>query len=425
MLALLLGMKKIILILFLITCFIQKTNAEIIKITAQDAVDIALNNNLELQAKKKDIEIKYQEIKIATELKNPQFQSNFLMGKVTRGNSSQFGGYIPIELFKRKPRKEVAISELNKTQEEIFAFEHQLKIKVMKAYFDVLYAKSVLKVYQDREKLFNQMQNISKNKNYETEILQSDIKHRKQLVFINSAKSALLVAQLNLNDALNIKDSTKMYDTIENSLFDEDLDILNISVPKYETVEEMALKYSHSLKIANNNIDIAQKDLIVQQHKVIPDIAIAGGTAYQTAHQTKGEALPGAFVGAYIDIPIFNQYKPDINKAKETIEKTKINKESYECHLKIALKKDFNEFKYAKENMEHYKTILKDAHNLVKIYSDKYKKGDATLLNVIQVENEYKSIVGDYLSAMNLFFTSYLDLMENVGHDILLDDDAL
>ena len=425
MLALLLGMKKIILILLLITFFIQKTNAEIIKITAQDAVDIALNNNLELQAKKKDIEIKYHEIKIATELKNPQFQSNFLMGKVTRGNSSQFGGFIPIELFKRKPRKEVAISELNKTQEEISAFEHQLKIKVMKAYFDVLYAKSILKVYQDREKLFNQMQNISKNKNYETEILQSDIKHRKQLVFINSAKSALLVAQLNLNDALNIKDNTKMYDTIENSLFDEDLDILNISVPKYETVEEMALKYSHSLKIANNNIDIAQKDLIVQQHKVIPDIAIAGGTAYQTAHQTKGEALPGAFVGAYIDIPVFNQYKPDINKAKETIEKTKINKESYECHLKIALKKDFNEFKYAKENMEHYKTILKDAHNLVKIYSDKYKKGDATLLNVIQVENEYKSIVGDYLSAMNLFFTSYLDLMENVGHDILLDDDAL
>ena len=40
-------------------------------------------------------------------------------------------------------------------------------------------------------------------------------------------------------------------------------------------------------------------------------------------------------------------------------------------------------------------------------------------------ENEYKSIVGDYLAAMNLFFSSYLDLMENVGHDILLDDDAL
>lgn len=420
---------KIFFILFLIIFSVQIASAEIIKISAQEAVDIALNNNLELQAKKKDIEIKYQEIKIANELKNPQFQSNFLMGKVTRGNSSQFGGFLPIELFKRKPRKDLVIAELNKSQEEISAFEHQLKIKVMKAYFDVLYAKSILKVYQDREKLFNQMQNITKtktkNKNYEAELLQSDIKYKKQLVFINEAKSNLLVAQFNLNDVLNLRDDSKMYDTIENNLFDENLDILNITVPQYKTIEEMALKYSHTLKIADSEIDIAKKDLIIQQHKIIPDIALAGGTAYQTAHQTKGEALPGAFVGAYIDIPILNQYKPDINKAKEIIEKTKTNKESYECHLKIALKKDYNEFKYAQDNLKHYKIILKDAYNMVKLYENKYKKGEANLLNVIQIENEYKNTIGDYLSAMKLFFTSYLDLMENVGHDILLNDDAL
>ena len=420
---------KIFFILFLIIFSVQIASAEIIKISAQEAVNIALNNNLELKAKKKDIEIKHQEMKIANELKNPQFQSNFLMGKVTRGNSSQFGGFLPIELFKRKPRKDLIIAELNKSQEEISAFEHQLKIKVMKAYFDVLYAKSILKVYQDREKLFNQMQNITKtktkNKNYEAELLQSDIKYKKQLVFINEAKSNLLVAQFNLNDVLNLRDDSKMYDTIENNLFDENLDILNITVPQYKTIEEMALKYSHTLKIADSEIDIAKKDLIIQQHKIIPDIALAGGTAYQTAHQTKGEALPGAFVGAYIDIPILNQYKPDINKAKEIIEKTKTNKESYECHLKIALKKDYNEFKYAQDNLKHYKIILKDAYNMVKLYENKYKKGEANLLNVIQIENEYKNTIGDYLSAMKLFFTSYLDLMENVGHDILLNDDAL
>ena len=420
---------KIFFILFLIIFSVQIANAEIIKISAQEAFNIDLNNILELQAKKKDIEIKYQEIKIANELKNPQFQSNFLMGKVTRGNSSQFGGFLPIELFKRKPRKDLVIAELNKSQEEISAFEHQLKIKIMKAYFDVLYAKSILKVYQDREKLFNQMQNISKtktkNKNYEAELLQSDIKYKKQLVFINEAKSNLLVAQFNLNDVLNVRDDSKMYDTIENNLFDENLDILNITVPQYKTIEEMALKYSHTLKIADSEIDIAEKDLIIQQHKIIPDIALAGGTAYQTAHQTKGEALPGAFVGAYIDIPILNQYKPDINKAKEIIEKTKTNKESYECHLKIALKKDYNEFKYAQDNLKHYKIILKDAYGMVKLYENKYKKGEVSLLDVIQIENEYKNTIGDYLSAMKLFFTSYLDLMENVGHDVLLNDDAL
>ena len=86
----------------------------------------------------------------------------------------------------------------------------------------------------DREpgKEILKVQNISKtktkNKNYEAELLQSDIKYKKQLVFINEAKSNLLVAQFNLNDVLNLRDDSKMYDTIENNLFDENLDILNI-----------------------------------------------------------------------------------------------------------------------------------------------------------------------------------------------------
>ena len=99
-----------------------------------------------------------------------------------------------------------------------------------------------------------------------------------------------------------------------------------------------------------------------------------------------GQGIDNAFISVSgTEVPILD------GSAKEVIEKTKINKDSYECHLKMALKKDYNEFKYAKENMEHYKTILNDAYGMLKIYENKYKKNEATLLNVIQVENEYKS----------------------------------
>lgn len=422
-------MKKILFFVLLILNFFIISEAKIVRISSNQAVMMALENNLELQAKKKDLEIKLQEVKIANELKNPQFQSNFLMGRVTRGNSSQFGGYLPIELFKRGARKELELAKLKMNENEILSYEHELKIKILKAYFNVLYAKSILKIYEDREKIFNQMKQISmqksKNPKSDVEVMQANIKYEKQLVAINRAKDDLLSAQFILNDTLNLKDDSIMYDTQEESLFSEKLDILNIDIPSYETIEEYALLYSHCLKIADSNIELSKKDLEFQKRKVIPDIGIGAGTAYQTAHQTRSEALDGAYVGVTMDIPLLNQYKPDINKAKIVIEKSKISKEAYKSHLKIALKNNYNTFKYAKDNLSHYKTILEESQKILDLYSKKYKEGSATLLNVIQIENEHKAIVADYLGAVSAFFISYLDLMENVGHDILLDDDAL
>ena len=421
-------MKKLVIIL-LIFLFPLEARSEIKKITSLEAVNIALENNLELQAKKKDVEIKYQEIKMANALKNPQFQSNFLMGKVTRGNSSQFGGSLPIELFKRKPRKEAEIAKLRIIEEEISTFEHQIKINVLKAYFNVLYAKSILKISQEREKIFKIIEDISKQKtksiSYEADVLQSSIKRNRQLVFINRAQAKVQIAQLAFNDAFNLKDDEIMYDTIEDSLFDDNVEILDISLPDYPLIEKIALKYSHNLKIADLNTELSKKDLKIQERKIIPDVSIGGGTAYQTAHQSKTEALPGAYVGVYVDIPLLYQYQPEINRAKKQIEKSKINKESYESHLKYALKEDYNKYKYAKINMNHYQQILKDSDKVLDIYTKKYKQGQATLLNVVQIENAHKETVVDYLLAMENFYSAYLDLMFNIGHDILLDDDAL
>ena len=58
-------MKKIILLFVLISITILPANADIVKISATDAVHLALENNLELQAKRKEIDILKQEVKMA------------------------------------------------------------------------------------------------------------------------------------------------------------------------------------------------------------------------------------------------------------------------------------------------------------------------------------------------------------------------
>ena len=423
-------MKKIVITLFLLFSICLPSSSQVVHITLDNAVNLALENNLDLKSKRKKAEELQQEIKIANALKNPRFESNFLIGRVTRGNSSQFGLSVPVEVAKRGIRKKIAQTNLDIVEKEIKASEHDIKIEIMKNYFNILYLKSVVLIFQEREKLFKNLKTIAEQKskkyvNYDVDILQADMKYKRQLVYLNKAKANLLIAQFKLNDTINIKNSENMYDTIEESLFINDLSLLNLTLLPYQTIEDTAMKYSYSLAIAESNITKSEQEVTQAKRQRIPNLTIGGGTAYQTAHQTGGDSLPGAYIAIGADIPILYSYSPDIKKAKIVLERSNIDKDSFENHLKYALKQDYNEFKYAKANMEHYKNILSESQKLMNTYSKRYEKGQTSLQNFIQVETMHQETLKDYIGAAQAYYDSYLNLMHNVGHDILMTNQNL
>ena len=338
-------MKKIVLT-FILTIFVCLPScAQVVHIPLDQAVNLALVNNLDLKSKRKQAEELQQEIKIANALKNPRFESNFLIGRVTRGNSSQLGLSVPVEVAKRGIRKKIAQTNLEIVEKQIKASEHDIKIEIMKDYFNILYMKSVVLIYQEREKLFKNLKTIAEQKskkyvNYDVDILQADMKYKRQLVYLNKAKADLLIAQFKLNDTMNIKDSDVMYDTLEESLFTNDLSILNINLLPYQTIEDVAMKYSYSLSIAESNIIKNEQEVTQAKRQRIPNLTVGGGTAYQTAHQTGGDSLPGAYVSIGADIPILYSYGPNIKKAKITLDRANLDKDSFENHLKYALKQE-------------------------------------------------------------------------------------
>lgn len=420
-------MKKVLIFIVAFITFTCPVNADVVKIPLDEAIDLALKNNLTLQAQKKDLEIAKQEVKIANALKNPQFQSNFLFGKVTRGNSSQFGLMVPFEIAKRGVRKNAALANLKAIENSVKESEHNLKIDVMRAYFRVIYLKSVLIIMEDREDLFEDMIKDAKSKpssspNYQIEVLQSNIKYKKQLIELNKAKANLLAAQFYFNKVLNLEKTDSMYDTAENSLFD-DITILDFPIPAYDQIEKIAMVCSYSLRISDNYIEKSEYEVKIAEHKRIPDLTIGGGYAYQTARQTGGDALPGAFAGANFDVPILYSYRPEINKAKITLEKTKMDKVAFENKLKIALKVNYNDLKFTKENMQYYKQILKESDNILQMASKRYKSGQSNLMTLMLYENSHQQILNEYIDSISSYYDAYLDLMYNMGHDLMLKED--
>ena len=420
-------MKRFLITILAIFLCETCTLANVVNVDLDKMIQIGLSENCELKIKRMELKAAEKDIKIANRLKNPELQSNIVMGNVALGNSSQAGLSLPIEVLKRGPRKKAAELEYSIKETELKQFEHNFKLQIMKAYFDVLYAKSVYSIHEERLKLFKNLVKITTDKpkypSYEIDNLKADIQYAQQLIEVNRAKSNLFAKQFELNKILNTGNDKIMYDTKESSLMGH-WAFLNIKLPDYDFLENIALQYSYMVKISEKTIDKSEVELTIAKRNRIPDVSVAGGYAWQ-AHRNAPNDFGGAFVGFGMDLPILYNYTPDIQKAQIFLERSKANKKAYEHQLKYELKKDFNTFKYSAENMEHSKKILEDSEKIVKLSTEGYIKGKNSYTDLVINENGHQEVLSQYLTAMSRHFYSYLELMQDIGHDILIEEELL
>ncbi|MCM1338627.1 MAG: TolC family protein [Muribaculaceae bacterium] len=421
-------MKRLIVLITLIFLSSGRAFATVVNVNLNEMIKIGVEKNNDIKIKKLELEAAAKDIKIANRLKNPQIQSNIVMGNVALGNSSQAGVAVPIEVMKRGVRKKAAIEAYNIKEMELKQLIHNYKLQIMKGYFDVLYAKSVYKVQQDRLKLFEQLVQITTDRpvnsvSYEIDNLKADIQYAGQKIEVNRAKTEMLAKQFELNKLLNIGDDSVMYDTVESTLL-ADWAFLYIKLPEYKEIEKLALEHSYMIRIKDSNIKKASYEVTLAKRNRVPDLTVAGGYAWQT-HRHAENSLGGAFIGGGIDVPILYNYAPDIQKAELFLQKDKANKQVYEYQLKYALKTDYNIFKYSAENMEYSKHILEDSKKIVKLSTKNYISGKNTYSDLVINESAHQGIIASYLTAMSRHFYSYIELMQDMGHDILLQDELL
>lgn len=385
------------------------------KITLLEAINKALEGNIELQEQRKNLGISQNDIKKANALKNPQFQTNLLMGRIAKGNSSQVGVMLPIEIAKRGARKHAAESGLTYTENKIKDYEFKLKLRVRTSYFNLILAKSDLKIMEERKELLEDLLEIAQNRpktspNYEIDVLQADMKLKKQYVQINRAKANVRTAQYNFNKVLNLENDMTLYDSQEDSVFHQAF-FTNLKLPNYEELESYAFKSRYDIKMAEAKIEKAKKDLIVVARQRVPDLYLSGGYAF--AH----DGTPGAFVGAGFDIPSLYLYNPEIKNAKLQYEKAQLEFNSIINITKNIIHTNYDKFVIAQENVEHYKDIMAESRKILNLSKQRYQKGQTSITNLIVVEHTHQELLNEFLSAIGAYYNSYIALLQEIGMD--------
>lgn len=433
-------MKKILLVALTIILTSQITFAteNIKKIDIKQAIKIAKQNNLDIQASKIDVDIAKNEIKKANRLQNPDIDVFYNFGKAGKGNPQQIGASQTIELAKRGARKNLAKSNLIQTEINLNFDEFNLGMDVREAYINLVASKAVLKNLMVQEKLFEELVEIAEKKVKtgelpEIDLLQARIALNQIITRINSANMTVKTKMIEFNKVINAK--LDDYDSIDD-FFPDSNDFLAMLTPKpeaklpdFEIIKENSLKNRVDLKIAKQEIDVAQKNLAVTIRQRIPDLDIKAGYGYQPEHLSDdGTFRPGAYVGAsLVNIPLFYNYSPEIKNAELKVTQAQLEYESAENKALKDLRKSYDQFLTSQQNLNFYnEKLVTDSKNMIEISKKDYESGNANLTSLIVMEQSYEDILEGYTYTVADYYKSWVEFLREVNtEDFDLDTEMI
>ena len=381
------------------------------KVYLNQAIDAALENNIDLQAAKLERNIAKNNIKTANRLQNPSFDAFYFLGAAGNSEPKQLGVSENIEIAKRKARKNLAESNLKLVEKNIDYTIFDLKMDVREAYINLVEAKSILDTLEQQEELQEELLKIAKVrvKNHnapDIDVIQAEIALNQMITQVNSARVNVKKALSDFNKVINNPDNI-VYDSMDN-IFSEENNFQemmtpppNFDFPSFDEIVQNAIRNRYDIQIAKQEIDVAEKNLTVTARQRIPDIQLTGGYAYQVGSYTdSGNFNNGAYAGASLVKQAELKYESSKNRAVKDVSAA------------------YDRFLTAADNLNHYeKKIITGSEELIETSKNSYEAGKSDITSLIVMKQSYKSIIIGYTQALAEYYNSWTNFLREVNDE--------
>ncbi len=399
------------------------------RISLPEAINYALTHNLDIMGNRLNVDKAKNDIKTAGRLKNPSLMSFINTGQASTDNPNTVGLIFPIDIAKRGPRKNLAKANLELTKGNVALAELNLRLDVRQSYVDLVAAKSTLKILNEHRKLLQELLNIAQKRFDAGAAPEMDVIHAKMtlnqlLIQVNTANTQVYVARYNFNRLLN----SQNFDSKEDYL-PEQKDFISMLTPKptektpsFSEILNIACEKRLDLKNAQKDIDVAQKNFKLTVRQRVPDIELgAGYMLVPSARSTDDDISQGVyFIGNITNIPLLYQYSPEIKNARIQVEQKYMAFESLKKQAAMDLHSSYDEFNTAQANLNYYNDILlSESGQFLKMAKRSYQVGKSNLIDLIFVEQSYKSIVMGYTRALAEYYNAWVNVLREVNDEEL------
>lgn len=185
-----------------------------------------------------------------------------------------------------------------------------------------------------------------------------------------------------------------------------------------DTLTTHALSHRADLKVLRLNAQLTESKHRLAKEANIPDLSIAG-----LAHRRPDENVFG--VKFSIPLPLFDRNHAEINAAKAQQQVDAVEISNRERQIASEVMAAFISLRTAQKNLQFYealpsKNVLKLLNENLKLTRVAYELGEAGLLEVILMQNEFTKTRFAYLSALAAFHKALAELEAAIGTSVEL-----
>lgn len=367
-------------------------------VNLKECITIAFENNLQLAAERKRLDLAEAE-RIKASLLLP---ANPKLGSETGARESSSTGRDTdytialsqeFEVFgQRRKRIRVAEKNIERVRFEIHDVERIIISSVKLAFYEVLTSLEIAKLRESVKNIFERLWDATRERYKAGAISALELNSIK--IKYGLARQQLLVAKKDhQNRLLNLK-------LLLGKSGDEALNIeCKLSYEKVQiSIEDLlasAYKTRPDLKAIEFEKERASKEISLRKAEIIPNLDLSG---FFTRESGTDDILGG---GVSISIPIWDRKQSELKKARTAKDVANINIKKRYLEIQKEVETSYRSFMAAKEGIAIYTDeIMPQVNENLKLNEISYKEGKINFIGFLTVQSDLIETQAAYLNAL-------------------------
>lgn len=385
-------------------------------VTVENAIEIALENNLQLAAARKKIDAaEAEQLKSSILLpSNPELKSEI----GTRNSPEERHTDYTISLTQefeiygqRQKRMRVAQKNIERVKYEIANEERNVIAEVKTGFYEALTSLEIVKLQEDVEAIFEKLWTATKER-YDAGAI-SALELNSIKIGYGQARQQLLLAKKDYqNNLLNLKhllgkpkDETL---SIEGKLSYEKLQITMDDILAY------AYKSRPDLKALENEKERASLEIKLRKSEIVPNPGISG---FFTREEGTDDIVGGE---VSISIPVWDRKQSELKKARTAKDVASININNKYLEIQKEVGSACRNFMAASEGIAIYTDeIMPQVEESLQLNEISYKEGKVSFIEFLTMQSNLLETRAAYLNALLDYNNAIVNLETVSGMDLI------
>ena len=410
-------------------------------VSLSSCFDLSDSYNREIASAKWSLPIAHAAITAAGAVPNPQFQLQAGFGDSFRylftGQTQQYGLVQQLQTAGKRTKK-IAVAQANYglSELQLDALRFDVHSRVRRAYAELAAAEAYEALIESQREVGLKLVEIAQKrfeagKSARSEFLQAQLNVLQYDTQRNNAQGRLEQASASLAQLIGERpEQVEVIDVDDNGIFKlsaEKTDLVPSPQRMPPALEQLLTTSQASrpdLKVAQQQVFVNRKALILAKTRKVPDVFFGIGGTYATFAKSQPTGLnstgnwigTGIFTSLTVETPILYQYQGEVAQATAVLRQSERQQDLVKAQVSSDVSTAYSEVVVARANIiEFQNNLLPTAAQVAKIARRGYQVGATDLASAIVAQQQYQTILSNYFDAVVAYQNAWADLEKAVG----------